>query len=1341
MDSPPSNQKASSREEGGTMDPRGSINLPYPQGSADTPQTSITAQTCGVVNASQSTITAQTHGVVNAPQIAHSHIEGAVTFNMVTHMHNTGNAREDDFDRGHGAVKGDASVHKVSSKLKSNLKLKFENIFEGLAKRGNPTLLNRMFTEVYITEGEKEVVIGEHIYFQMIDGKRPTGFSREDGRLVIYYENSMRMLNTAPIDQSYYQMVPKGRQCENFKSPFHSATDNLSEHEVWQLNTASRHQTCHEPAINCNDIFKPLPGQDVHIRTVLTKGVAGIGKTVSVQKFILDWAEEKANQDVDFIFVLPFRELNRFQNSKLSLHELLEIFHPELKDMKDMKKYGEAKIVVIFDGLDESYLPLSFQRNRIVADVAKRSSLDKLLINLFKGNLLPSAHIWITSRPAAVHRIRSDCLHRVTEIRGFNDQQKEEYFRKRVSDEMQADTIISHLRASKSLHTMCHIPVFCWIASTVLGGMQSDTIGGNLSYTLTGMYTRFLLIQTNVKNQKYYDKDERDSRELSSSDVQILLQIGKLAFENLEKSKLIFSERDLKRYGLNTVEISVHSGLFTEILKKEDPMFEGQWYSFVHLSIQEFLAAVYVFLSFVREQVDVSQLNAKKGVTSQNSSFDKNWLRDSMQPCEKSGKSLLTREQYQSYVLDDSDCDSEDEPLKKSDIQDEMQQQYTPQDFSTLHEWHRVAVDKSLKSKNGHLDLFLQFLLGLSLGANYSLFRCLCLPTGIFQEDIWKTTEYIKHKLRLEDQRKCPTPERCINLLNCLTEVGDTTVTGEIQSYIMSKNVPEKKLTTAQCSGLAYMMLTSKNVLDEFDLKKYRTSAGGRRRLVPLVRCCRKALLANCQLTRNCFETISSVLQTSDSLLRELDLSHNFLVPQTLETLCAGLVSPHCNLDSLNLSCINLEYTGSILLKAALLGPHHQPSCLRLNGCYLEDDCSEFILTALQSEKSRLTLLDLSYNSLTDSGIIQILIGLANPNCKLYTLRLGGCAITKVSCEVLGSVLQFSTLRELDLSGSGVGNEGVKRIFSRTSTQLETLRLRECGLSDGACDVLGNTLSSSGLKELELRDNNIRDSGVKLLCVGLAKPTCILQSLGLSGCLITKEGCRYLASALKANPSHLQVLDLSYNHPGESGVAILSEALEDPNYKLATLNSRDGGLHRIKPMLRKYAHVLTLDPNTQDKSTRFFLSEDKRRAYMDFSDVQKLYSYCRTWFGVSCCEGLTGGRFYWEVEWREEVVIGVKYKGKDSRYHKESWSLYCNSRTAHYEASHNNSFFRIAMADGESRRVGVCLDWPAGTLSFYLAASDRLRHLHTFHSDFSKPLYPEFYLNDSWRSSVKIVTL
>lgn len=229
------------------------------------------AETQEEVNRHRTAIVAQGRGsMVIAPQIINSYIQGGVAMNFSPGIH----------------IKAeDTGVCSISTKLKSNLKKRFEKIFECVAQRGNPTLLNRIYTEVYITEGERKVAAKYAI--------------------IMPFESEMMRLNRLSMHVNW-QIVPKGR---HVRQPWHfTATDaEKVEHEMWQLGMASREQSCSAPAINCNDIFKPLPGQDVRIRTVLMKGVAGIGKTVSVQKFILDWAEGTANQDVDFIFVLPFR--------------------------------------------------------------------------------------------------------------------------------------------------------------------------------------------------------------------------------------------------------------------------------------------------------------------------------------------------------------------------------------------------------------------------------------------------------------------------------------------------------------------------------------------------------------------------------------------------------------------------------------------------------------------------------------------------------------------------------------------------------------------------------------------------------------------------------------------------------------------------------------------------------------------------------------------------------------------------------------------------------------------------------------------------------------------------
>ncbi|XP_049339648.1 NACHT, LRR and PYD domains-containing protein 3-like [Astyanax mexicanus] len=257
-------------------------------------------------------------------------------------------------------------------KFKTRMQKKYQIINEGISKQGTSTLLNLIYTELFITEGGSGEV--------------------------------------------------------------------NSEHEVRQIEEARWKTAAEDTPIKCNDIFTPSPGQDKTIRTVLTKGIAGIGKTVSVQKFILDWAEGKTNQEVHFVFPLPFRELNLMKGKILSLMDLLCHFFIETKEMK-LKVYTQYRVMFIFDGLDECRLPLDFQNNEILQDVTQSASVDVLLTNLIRGKLLPSALIWITSRPAAANQIPPECVDQVTEVRGFNDLQKQEYFRKRIRDQSMAEKI------------------------------------------------------------------------------------------------------------------------------------------------------------------------------------------------------------------------------------------------------------------------------------------------------------------------------------------------------------------------------------------------------------------------------------------------------------------------------------------------------------------------------------------------------------------------------------------------------------------------------------------------------------------------------------------------------------------------------------------------------------------------------------------------------------------------------------------------------------------------------------------------------------------------------------
>ncbi|XP_065107733.1 protein NLRC3-like isoform X2 [Paramisgurnus dabryanus] len=835
------------------------------------------------------------------------------------------------------------------------------------------------------------------------------------------------------------------------------------EHEVLHMEKKPK---SHDTPICCNDIFKPLPEElnnKEKIKSVLTKGIAGIGKTVSVQKLILDWTEGTANHDVDFIFVLPFRELNLIRDDQYSFHKLLLAFYPELEDL-DSKIYDEFKVVFIFDGLDESRMPLMFSdTSEKVSDVTETSSVSVLMSNLMRGDLLPSALIWITSRPAAANQIPSKYINRFTEIQGFNnDAQKEEYFRKRISDLHQAEKIISHIRKARSLHIMCHIPVFCWISSTVLQNLlKEDNERVEIPKTMCEMYIHFLLIQTKMKNEKY---DETDSEKLLQSNRDLILKLAEVAFKQLMKGNVMFYEEDLRECGIDITDASlIDSGICTEIFKEESVIHQRKIYCFIHLSFQEFLAALYVFYCQVTKHVDTLQF------------------------------------------------------------------------IDLVDSFYKGVVDKALNSKTVHLDLFLRFLLGISQESNQRLLLDLLTHTVDTSETIRETTEYIKDRIKNDHI----SAERSINLFLCLLEVNDQTLFREIEELVRSHK-PSKKLSAAHCSTIAYVLQMSDEVMDVFDPKKYNTTQEGRRRLIPAVNNCKKALLADCNLTVESCEVIASALQSSNSPLRELDLTNN----------------------------------------------------------------------------------------------------------------------------------------------------------------------------------------------------DLRDSGVKLISDALKSPNCQLEILRLSGCMVTDEGCCYLASALSSNPSHLRELDLTYNHPQHSGVQLLSDKLNHPNYKLNKLTLDYGGENRITPGLKKYSCYLTLDSNTArldlllSQGNRTVTRVKDNQPYPDHPE--RFDHYCN----VLCKEDLKG-RCYWEVEWTGVAYISVVYKelkrkGNSNEsclgYNPNSWILFRTNGV--YSVVHNAISADLPVSLPSSNRVGVYLDWSAGTLSFFsVSDTHTLTHLHTFNTTFTKPVCAGFGLH------------
>ncbi|XP_039529116.1 NACHT, LRR and PYD domains-containing protein 12-like isoform X3 [Pimephales promelas] len=843
----------------------------------------------------------------------------------------------------------------------------------------------------------------------------------------------------------------------------------VNEHEVIQIESHNR-LTAKEKPIECNDMFKVQCDTDCRNRKVLTTGIAGVGKTVSVNKFILDWAEGTENQDIDFIFPLPFRRLNLIKEEYSLMGLLNKYFSRSPEELTSLPE-GDGKVMFIFDGLDECRFTLNFKEDDIFTNVHKKTTVSNIIINLIKAHLLPSALIWITSRPAAASLIPRDYIDQVTEVRGFNDEQKEQYFIKN-SPEV-AGNLISHIKKSRSLYIMCHIPVFCWISLIVLQPLLDQESNDKTPTTLTGMYTSFLISQKQQMEEKYCGASEPKANAVSFD--QIILKLGKLAFQQLEKGNLIFYKEDLEECGLDVREGSLYSGLCTRMFQ-EEKIAARNVYSFVHLSVQEFLAALYVFMMGKDGKADLFL---------------------------QSGKEKLAWK------------------LSKK----------------PLFQLHNAAVKKALQSENGHLDLFLRFLLGLE--SNQSDLKGLLPGLELRTGGMKNTVDYIKKKIAKEE-----SVERTINLFHCLSEMKDDFVE-EIQKYLSSGNLSAQNLSSTHWSGLVYMLLMSEDTQEKFELQKYRRSDEAVMRLLPVIKNTRRALLQCCNLTAQSCESLSSVLQSSNSVLRELDLSNN----------------------------------------------------------------------------------------------------------------------------------------------------------------------------------------------------DLQDSGVKLLSDGLKSPNCKLEILRLSGCMVTEKGCGYVSSALSFNPSHLKELDLSYNHPGDSGIMLLSEKLEDPNCTLDKFNVDYGGEFRIIEGLRKYACDLTLDSNTAN--THLILSEKNRKVTsveesQSYPDNLERFDGCRQ---VLCKESLSG-RCYWEAEWTSKhgnADISVAYKGISRKggsencwfgFNENSWSLNCSDDGL--TICHNSKETSIDVPSGSSKRVGVYVDVSGGILSFYsVSGKHRLTHLHTFTLTFTEPLYAGFGVSGS----------
>ncbi|XP_060690276.1 NACHT, LRR and PYD domains-containing protein 3-like isoform X2 [Hemiscyllium ocellatum] len=822
---------------------------------------------------------------------------------------------------------------------------------------------------------------------------------------------------------------------------------DAKEHEVTEIGPSSlRHDKTVAKYMENKDIFRPIREQ-WPARVVITSGIAGIGKTIYVKKFLLDWAMSKTHQEYDFVFVFPFCELNLISEESLSLVDLVQQHYPHMRQLDETYLKDSAHSLFIFDGLDESRFSLDFENNPVCSDITKPVPLQSLLTNLIKGNLLRSASIWITTRPSTIHRIPSCYVDRVTEIQGFQDEEKEEYFRRKCQDEQLTEKIIALVKKQSSLWMMCYVPAFCWILTTVLEhAFKSSYAEEFRGSTVTEIYTNFLLVMVTYHHEHRGHGKEKIDRicQLLQSDRAAILSLGKLAFQYLKSHTFVFYEEDFKSFNIDISSIS--SGFCRQYDIEYSPLSHKRVYSFVHATVQEYFAALYIFVAYHNEK-------------------------QNLMACSILGRFW--------------------EIFSKP----------------TFFQVCKSACSEVVRSHTGHLDLFLQFLCGLGKCRIQKCLQGLLTDVEELTDDLKNTISYMKKLLQTDiPPERCINLFHCLTEMNdksVVREMNESLHQGVLSSkklsladysalaYVLKTSDMDRKefnLSTYRISpdglkrllpviksfekitlsgtvmdeemvnSMSALLLANKNQIKELCLINNTLGDTGLRNLAAALMSssCRLEILHLCtnNLTEQCGRDLISILRTN-RILNELDLKYNQLKDAGVKQLSVALQDSDCEIETLG-----LHRTG------------------------LTEGCCEDLTSVLRTSQS-LTALELGYNNLGDLGVQRLSAALKDPKCKLRILGLYRNNLTSACCPDLADALTASsTLMELNLSSNSLQDSGVKSLFAalrNPQCTIQEINLKNCDLT-AACDgdILSVLRETHILRGLNLTANKLGGTKNKL---------------------------------------------------------------------------------------------------------------------------------------------------------------------------------------------------------------------------------------------------------------------
>nr|XP_056707961.1 NACHT, LRR and PYD domains-containing protein 6 [Euleptes europaea] len=702
-------------------------------------------------------------------------------------------------------------------------------------------------------------------------------------------------------------------------------------------------------------LFDPDDSQE-NPRTVVLQGPAGIGKTMTARKIMLDWAVGKLYQGkFDYAFYINCREMNLVTKQQ-SLTDLIFRNCPERNaPIKDIFANPE-KLLFIIDGLDELKFHLEPKGEYLSFDPSQKKPVEILLNSLVRKSILPKSYLIITTRPVGLEQLQEYLKYpRYVEILGFSEKDREEYFHKFFGHKRQAEQAFGFVKANEMLFTMCFVPIVCWIICTVM--KQQLNRGEDLARTSKTTTSVYMFYLTSLL---------RDHSTVSESGT-ILRQLCLLAREGVLARRILFEEDDLQKYGLTQTDIQslfLHKNLFQKDIDCQSA------YSFIHLTFQEFFAA----LSYMLEE----RLETTEETVSHHED-----VRKLLKDFGEGGKEYLMLTVRFLFGLLNEERKKSIEKILGCKIWSTAKQE--------LLEW----VEAEIASKNfqKHLEIF-------------------CCLYEIQEEEFVERAMDHFQEIKLYDRYLVNTFNSLVIsfcLRHCRKE--QTLHLGYLLflSRKVDENIPLvleglkdprcniKELRFKRCNlrdtsfEILASVLTINQHLREFSLQYSDLGEDG------VTKLCQTLIQPTCRLqilrSKSC-EKLASIIPLNQHL-RELHLDHNDIGDVGVAKLCQMLMHPECKLQVLS-----------------------------LDSCGISAVCCADLASVLCTNQT-LAELSLGQNDRIGAAGVQLLCeGLLHPNCKVAALRLDSCELTEACWEYLCAALRMNqSLQELDL----YNNEDLKR--------------------------------------------------------------------------------------------------------------------------------------------------------------------------------------------------------------------------------------------------------------------------------------------------------------------------